>query len=97
MREMGIRMALGAHGASILALLMRGAVITAGAGIAFGGLAALVLVRFLETYLFGNAPRDPVAFTIACAVIGGSALLASMLPALRGARIDPNRVLRMEG
>lgn len=97
MREMGIRLALGAAASSVLGLVLRNAFRTAAVGIITGTAAALVLTRFLESYVFGITVHDPIAFIVAGCVIGLSAILASLVPALRAARVDPNRVLRTEG
>jgi putative ABC transport system permease protein len=95
--EIGIRMALGAAGPRILASLLGRAGVTLGLGLAAGTVTALVLTRFLERFVFGISTHDPVAFLTAGGVIAMSAFLASLVPALRAACIDPNRVLRAEG
>jgi len=64
-REIGIRMALGASRAEVMALVVRRGLATAGAGIAAGGIAALFLTRLMEGLLFGVAPRD-LRGVIAC-------------------------------
>jgi ABC-type antimicrobial peptide transport system permease subunit len=97
LREMGIRMALGARARTLLGLLLGSAAVTMAAGIGAGTLLALFLVRFIESYVFGIGTRDPVAFLVAAIVLVAAALLASLMPALRAARVDPNRVLRAEG
>jgi putative ABC transport system permease protein len=95
-REIGIRMALGASRANVLGLVVRRGVAYAGAGIAAGVLAALFLTRLMEGLLFGVAPRDPATFVAATLVLLAIAVAASLIPALRAARVDPLEALRSE-
>ncbi|HST31194.1 MAG TPA: ABC transporter permease [Chthoniobacterales bacterium] len=95
MRELGMRMALGAGARDILRLVLsRGLRLTI-AGIAFGGVAALLLTRLMGTMLYKVSPRDPIAFGSALIVMIVVALVACFLPARRATRIDPVRALRV--
>jgi ABC-type antimicrobial peptide transport system permease subunit len=94
--EIGIRMALGARPADVLRLVVgQGARFTA-AGIIFGVLAALALSRLMSGLLFGIDAQDPLTFGLVSLILGGAALLAAWLPALRAARIDPVLALRQD-
>jgi len=93
-RELGIRMALGARSGTVFRLVLGRAMTIAGIGIAAGMLLSLALTRFLEGYIYGVTARDPVAFAAAALLIGTCALLASVGPALRATRVNPNDVLR---
>jgi putative ABC transport system permease protein len=95
-REIGIRMALGASRANVLGLILRRGLVYAGAGIAAGILAALFLTRLMEGLLFGVAPRDPFTFLAVSGVLLLIAAVASLVPALRAARVDPLEALRSE-
>jgi putative ABC transport system permease protein len=68
----------------------------AGAGVAAGLVAALLLTRLMSSLLFGVRPTDPVALLAASAFLGGVALLATYLPARRAASADPIQALRAE-
>ncbi|MGH7448037.1 MAG: ABC transporter permease, partial [Longimicrobiales bacterium] len=94
--EFGVRIALGAASGNLFRLVLARSLVIAGVGIACGLLATVALARFLESYVFGISARDPLTFAVAAALIALSATTASVLPALRAARIDPNRVLRGE-
>jgi ABC-type antimicrobial peptide transport system permease subunit len=95
-REIGIRMAVGARQASILALVLRqGATLTA-LGLVFGVLAALATTRLLRGLLFGVTPNDMTTFVVAPLVLGAVGLLACYLPARRAARVGPVLALRGE-
>jgi len=95
-REIGIRMALGASRGVVMGLIVRRGLTTAGVGIAAGAVAAFFLTRLLEGLLFGVAPRDPATFAMAAGSLLLVALLASAVPALRAARVDPLEALRTE-
>jgi putative ABC transport system permease protein len=95
-REIGIRLALGANPAGVVAMIAReGAAMTAlGLAIGLGG--ALALSRFMNALLFGVTPTDPATYVIVTAVLAGVALAASCIPALRAARVDPSLAMRSE-
>jgi len=93
-RELGLRMALGADSANLLRLVIsRGLQLTAW-GIAFGGVAAVVLTRFLAGLLYHVSPYDPFVFGSALAVMTTAAVSACLAPAWRASRTDPARILR---
>jgi len=94
-RELGMRMALGAGARDILRLVLsRGLRLTI-AGIVIGGIVALLLTRLLGDLLYKVSPRDPLAFSIALIVLIAVALVSCFVPALRAARVDPARALRV--
>ena len=95
-REIGIRMALGATGGSVVWLVMREVLLLAAAGLAIGGASALGLTRLVEAQLFGVKPTDFSTLILAALGIAGVALLAGYLPARRATAIDPMRALRFE-
>src|SRR5205085_9757713 len=82
-REIGIRMALGASRRQILAMVLGGGTRLAVIGIAVGAAGALVLTRFIRSFLYGVSPSDPLTFTGIALVLAGVALLASYVPARR--------------
>jgi putative ABC transport system permease protein len=95
-REIGIRMALGAQGGSVVSMVVRQAMLLAGAGLFVGMIAALALSRTMTTLLFDLSPTDPVTFATVIAVLACVAFLASYLPARRAANVDPIEALRAE-
>jgi predicted permease len=94
--EIGIRMALGAHRAQVVGMVFReNAWIAAGGSLA--GLAiALLASRALASFLYGTSPRDPWVMAGSAAALAIVAGAASLLPALRAARIEPMQALRTE-
>jgi predicted permease len=95
-REFGIRIALGATQARVVADVVLPGVALAGAGIAIGGALALAAVRLVRAFLWGVTPTDPLTFTGVALAVLAAALLASLAPALRIVRMDPARTLRAE-
>jgi putative ABC transport system permease protein len=95
-REIGVRLAVGASRSDVIRMVVGDAMKLALAGMLIGGLAALAIARLLQPLLFGVRPTDVATFTAAGAVLLGVALLASMLPALRAARVPPASVLNAE-
>ena len=95
-REIGIRIALGAARRDVSRLFLRHGLALAAVGIAVGVVAAGLVTRVMASLLFGVQPFDVVTYAIVAAGLGGTALLASYLPALRAARIDPAEALRRE-
>ncbi|HEX6865429.1 MAG TPA: FtsX-like permease family protein, partial [Thermoanaerobaculia bacterium] len=93
-REIGVRMALGAHAADVLRLVvLRGLALTL-IGLTLGLAGALALTRLLTSLLYEVEPDDPVTFVTIAAVLSAVALLASYLPARRATRVDPVIALR---
>jgi predicted permease len=95
-REIGIRLALGASRANVLGLVIRRGVAYAAAGITVGAVAALFLTRLMEGLLYGVAPRDPATFAAVTGLLLAIAVVASAIPALRAARVNPLEALRSE-
>ena len=95
-REFGIRMALGARAADILALVLRGGARIAGLGLAIGLALAAALTRWLESLLYGVAPLDPLTYAATTGVLAATVLLACATPALLAVRTDPAITLRSE-
>ena len=95
-REIGIRMALGATRDTIVALVVRQGMQPAIAGLVIGAGVAIAGGRYLESVLFGVRPNDPLVFGVATTLIGGVALLAAVIPAIRASGIDPAEVLHAE-
>ena len=94
--EIGIRMALGAEPARVLAAVLWEAGVLVLGGLVAGAAALLYLTRFLEKLLYGLKPNDPATLLGAAGVLCAAAVAAAYLPARRAAAIDPMRVLREE-
>jgi putative ABC transport system permease protein len=95
-RELGIRMALGAQKGDVLRMVLGHAARLAALGIALGLAGALVLTRLMASMLFGVQPRDFATYTAAAVALAAVALAASYLPARRAMGLDPVRALRHE-
>ncbi|HKD05499.1 MAG TPA: ABC transporter permease [Bryobacteraceae bacterium] len=95
-REFGIRMALGAQSSDVLAHVMRGGLGTVLLGCACGIGGAWLLRTWVASLLYGIGPADPIAFTVAPALLLMIAAAACYIPARRGTSIDPNVALRTE-
>lgn len=93
-REIGVRMALGATTGSVFRLVVGRALRLVGAGVAVGLVAAGLLTQLLERLLFQVEPLDPWTFGATAIVLVGVAVVASCLPARRGMRIAPVDALR---
>jgi ABC-type antimicrobial peptide transport system permease subunit len=95
-REIGIRMALGAHRGKVVRMVLRQGMTLAGAGTLLGLAAALAATRLLRSLLLGVSPIDPVTFTLVPLLLLVVALLACLFPARRAAQTDPMEALRCE-
>jgi putative ABC transport system permease protein len=95
-REIGLRIALGAQPADVLAQVLRHGVGVVALGIIVGLGGALLLARFMSTLVFGISPRDPVTFVIVPLVLALIAAIATLVPARRAVRVDPMRALRQD-
>jgi predicted permease len=93
-REMGVRIAIGAHPSDLLRLLMWDSLKPAALGVALGGGTAVLAGQVaVASMFFGVSPRDPVALAAAAAILLGAAALAVLVPTRRAARVDAASVL----
>jgi ABC-type antimicrobial peptide transport system permease subunit len=95
-REIGIRMALGAQRGQIAKLITRQAAAVAAAGVVVGLGAAFVLTRFLASILFHVSAHDTLIFGGVALLLAVAAIAAGYLPARRAASVDPLEALRQE-
>ena len=95
-REIGVRVALGADRREIFRLVIGNGVGLALMGVLVGVPAALTLTRMMHGMLSGVSNADPVTYIAAAGMLVTSALLASYLPARRATRVDPIVALRAE-
>jgi putative ABC transport system permease protein len=95
-REIGIRMALGARPSSVVRLIVAHGVVLAGAGLAIGIPAALLLARAMGSMLFATEPGDPATIAGVAVVLTLVAVAACMVPLRKALRIDPSEALRSE-
>lgn len=94
--EFGIRAALGAQKARILALVLREGLVMTLIGLVVGLMAAFGLTRLIESQLYGVTPMDPATILAVAALLVGVALAACYVPARRAANQDPMAALRVE-
>jgi ABC-type antimicrobial peptide transport system permease subunit len=94
--EIGIRMALGAERASVVAMVMRGAMIQTALGLAIGIPVALISVRFVKAQLYEITNADATILLGAIVTLAVAACVAGIIPARRAASVDPVLALRSE-
>ena len=95
-REIGIRMALGARASSVTRMILSEAGTLAAIGLAIGLVTAAFLSRVLSSMVYGIGTHDPITFVAGALLLVGVALGASMVPALRAARVDPLLAMRVD-
>jgi len=95
-REIGIRMALGADAREVMALILRQAMRPVAVGIAVGIVGCAAASSILSSVLYGISPHDPVSFLFVPGFLLAVALLASYLPARSATKVDPMEALRYE-
>ncbi len=95
-REIGIRMALGAHRRDIFALIMRQGALQTALAVTIGLLLSLAAGRVLAQILYQVSPSDPVALIASGAMLAAAALLACFFPARRATYVEPLQALRTE-
>jgi putative ABC transport system permease protein len=95
-REIGIRLALGANVRDVLRMVVFEGMKPALLGVALGAAGALALGRLLSSLIFEVKPSDPITFLAVTALLALIALLASLIPAYRAAKVDPMVALRYE-
>jgi len=95
-REIGIRMALGARAGEVRWLILRETALLVGIGAAIGLPAALASTRLVQTFLYGLTPQDPLTVAGAVVLLLAITALAGYIPARRATRVDPMVALRYE-
>jgi ABC-type antimicrobial peptide transport system permease subunit len=96
MREIGVRLALGARRRQIIAMMLRQGMRLLGVGLVIGFLASLAASRVLRSVLFEINPTDPLTYAGVALLLAAVALLACWIPARRASRVDPMITLRSE-
>jgi ABC-type antimicrobial peptide transport system permease subunit len=95
-REIGIRMALGAQIRDVLRMVVADGLKPTCIGVAVGLAGALALSRVMSNLIYGVAATDPITIAGVTVLLGIVAVFASIIPAYRATRIDPLRALREE-
>jgi putative ABC transport system permease protein len=95
-REIGIRMALGAHQRDVLRMVIGDGMVLTGIGMIIGLLGAFTLTRFMSGFLYNLSVTDPLTFVGVSLLLAGVAVLACYVPALRATRVNPIVALRHE-
>ena len=95
-REIGVRLALGAARGTVVWMIVRDGLAIAVPGVLIGAPCAWAAARLVRAQLYGIAPDDPRTLLIAAAIFLATALAASLLPALRASRVTPVEALREE-
>jgi ABC-type antimicrobial peptide transport system permease subunit len=96
LRDIGIRMALGAQRSAVVADVARRSTALVGIAVAVGLACALLTTRLLQAWLYDVSPGDPVTFGSTALLLFVAALAACVVPAVRAASVDPAIVLRAE-
>jgi predicted permease len=95
-KEIGIRMALGARSGEVMRMVLRDGLRLTLAGVILGSIAALALSNLLASQLFEVKPYNASTFLMVIGVLGAVSLIAAYIPARRAVRIDPLTALRCE-
>ncbi|HEY5440747.1 MAG TPA: FtsX-like permease family protein [Gemmatimonadaceae bacterium] len=95
-QEIGVRIALGAQGSSIVTLVLKSSVMIAAMGVVIGTGIAVWAGRFVKPLLYDTSPTDPLVLGGVALVLLAVAVAASLVPAFRAKRVDPMEALRAE-
>ncbi len=96
LREIGVRLALGAMPAQIRAMMLRQGMRLLGGGLILGFVGAFALSRIISSVLFGVSANDPLIYGVVTLLLTGAALFACWIPARRASRVNPMVTLRAE-
>lgn len=94
--EMGVRIALGASVANVVRLVLGQGMRVAIVGVVLGAAIALGAARWIQPLLFETSARDPLVYVVVATLLLGVSAAASLIPARRASRVDPNVALRSE-
>lgn len=95
-KEIGIRLALGAKPSDVLKLVIKQGMVLVAVGLVSGLVIAIVMIGPLKAFLFQVGPTDPLTLAGVCGLLAGAALIACYIPARRATRITPIIALRHE-
>jgi putative ABC transport system permease protein len=95
-REIGIRMALGASNSDVLKMVVADGMKPILLGVGIGFVAALALGRVVSSLIYGVRPTDPLTFAMVALLLVAVGLLATAVPAYRATHVEPIRTLRDE-
>ncbi len=95
-REIGIRLALGATRKDVFALVVKRGSLLVGFGLGLGWVGSALTARWIRSFLFGTSEHDPLTYLLAGAIVILASAIAIMLPARRAALIEPMEALRTE-
>ena len=96
MPEIGMRMALGASSRDIVRLIFHESLALLTIGLVLGTAGALLIARWLASFLYGVSPQDPLSFALALLVLPAAVFFGSLRPAVRAARANPAEMIRAE-
>ena len=94
--EIGLRMALGARGSSVIRMVLKEVLMLTSVGVAVALPSAWWLGKLLESQLYGVTPRDPVTISVSALFLFAVTILAGAVPAVRASRLSPTTVLRYQ-
>ena len=94
--ELGLRMALGARPLEIARLTLASGLRLTSARVLAGWAASFAMAKVLSSVLYATSDRDPIVFAAVPAALVAAAVVASLAPAIRAARVDPVEALRTE-
>lgn len=96
MREIGVRMALGAQAAHVVRLILRQGLRLVIIGVALGLMISVAATRVLTAALYSVSPTDPLTFSVITLLLGIVASIACWIPARRATKVDPMVALRCD-
>ncbi len=94
--EIGIKMALGARTGLVVRQIVWEGLRLSLIGLALGGLGAFGATRLMSNMIYGVSANDPLSYVLGAALLAATAVVATLLPALNAARVDPMRALQTE-